>query len=244
MNVARDVTLLNLTNVVGDVEVKTDAAATGVTAVVVKTGRGSTQAEADAALADIGVTLGPGATEGAVDAIATQPKSNPTRGYSVQWTITLPPTAQIVITNRVGDVTVLGGGKGVQITNDVGDVAARDASGGLTLTTRVGDVVAHGNGVITVKSDVGDVSVRLAGEADSITANSRVGDVTVSIPREWKGRAVGTNNVGDVEVDNDALAITNLTKSRGRCEATLNGGGSGVLEASTQVGDVTIRHGG
>lgn len=244
MNVARDVGVFKLNNIVGDVEIKTDPAATGVTAVVVKSGKGITQAEADAAVAEIGVTLAPGSADGEVDALVTQPKSSPTRNYSVDWTITLPPTAQITIVNKVGDVTVVGGGKGVEITNDVGDVVARDAIGGIALTTRVGDVVAEGSGPITAKSDVGDVSVRLLGDSDAIKANARVGDVTVSVPRAWKGRFTGTNNVGDLDVDNDALAITTITKSRGRCEATLNGGGDSAIEAGTQVGDVNVRHGG
>jgi len=244
LNVTQDVTLFNLKNVVGDVEIKTDAAATGVTASVVKIGKGSTQGEADAAIGEISVTLAPGAVAGTIEAITTQPKSAKNRGYNVNWVVTLPPTAKLVITNRVGDVTVLGGNNGVEITNDVGDIAARNASGGLTLTTRVGDVTAHGSGAIVAKADVGEVSVRLSGPGESIQANARVGDVTVYVPRDWQGRATTSNNVGDLEFDNDALAISGLTKSRGRAEATLNGGGTGVLEAGTQVGDVTVRHGG
>lgn len=244
LTVTQDVSVFNLNNVVGDIEIKTDAAASGVTASVVKIGKGSTQGEADAALGEISVTLAPGAVAGTIEAITTQPKSANNRGYNVNWVVTLPPTAQLVITNRVGDVTVLGGNKGVQITNDVGDIAARNASGGLTLTTRVGDVAAHGSGEIVAKADVGDVSVRLSGPGESIKANARVGDVTVFVPRDWTGRATTTNNVGDLEFDNDALSISSLTKSRGRAEATLNGGGTGVLEAGTQVGDVTVRHGG
>lgn len=244
MNVAREVTQFKITNVVGDIELSADAAATGVSAEIVKTGKGATQAEADAALAEISVTMAPGQADGSVEAIVTQPKGGHHREYGVKWKITLPPTAQVTVVNRVGDITIQGSLKGVAVSNDVGDIDAKSVAGGVDVSTRVGDVFASGEGAVASKSDVGNVTVEVAAGAESLKATSRVGDVNVTIPRAWTGTVKATNNVGDLELQSQDFSVSEVKKSRGRCEAKLNGGGAGSLEASTQVGDVTIRSAG
>ena len=73
-------------NHVGDVTITADPQAREIRAEVVKIGKGSTQAEADKALRQIGVSLGPRPTGSTtVQAVAEHPQLHGFRGYEVRW---------------------------------------------------------------------------------------------------------------------------------------------------------------
>lgn len=216
-------TQLTIENTVGDITVISDAAATGVSAVVIKKGRGSTQQRADEALTEIRLSLAEVAgTPGTVLAKAEHPKSSNKKNYSVEWRITAPTNAKLVVGVDVGDVTIRDFASGAKITTDVGDVDAQNIAGGLEVKTDVGDITAKNiTGNLTAQTDVGDINARAAGQ---INCRTNVGDLTLNVFGEPGQPIVALTDVGDLDV-------------------RLPAGLSGSLSAAVDTGDLSVRLG-
>ena len=110
----------------------------------------------------------------------------------------------------------------LDLLSDVGDATARRFDGGVSVRSDVGDVVLTDihNGA-DVRSDVGDIVVRASGP---IVALSDVGDIEVTV----LDRGYGLSD------------LINLRSDVGDIEVSLPSHAMGMLNASTDTGDIDI----
>jgi hypothetical protein len=254
-------------NRVGDVTIKIDPTAKGVSASVVKTGKGSSVHEARRALEDIRVSLLKSEDHpGVVEASVEHPKGNAFRQYQVSWLITMPASRNVVVKNGVGDVQVDGlSGEAnihtdvgdatvhgatektdqigpVEVTTDVGSISAQHIGKGIHAVTNVGDIHASGGGKVQLASDVGDVTLHLTNEnPDSVDCTADVGDVEVFLPAERKGALYAETDVGDTIIELGAIPMQNVHHRRKHFRGELGGSAEPRASLQTDVGSVTVR---
>lgn len=251
-----------LRNMVGDVTITADSAATSVTAEAKKVGKGPDDAGAQEALKEISVSVGPSPDEpGVLLLSAKHPGGKPGRGYEVEWTVTAPPAMVIDLKNNVGEVKVTGFRAGATVTCNVGDLTLQDIAGGVNVDGNVGDLTATGiDGAVTAATSTGDITVNSTGAVSaqtstgrvrvsamgkqpaSVTATTSTGDVSVTVPASWAGRVKASTSVGDLLVQLEKLDA-GADKGRKSFRGTVGGGGEATIEASSSVGDVKVSNG-
>ncbi len=150
-------------------------------------------------------------------------------------TLALPDDRHLDLRTGLGDVSVHGTTASVVIDVDVGDVTVRGADGGLAVRTGLGDVdlvtpghveVHTGDGDVTVEqsgsprdlrvvTDLGDITVRLASDADvdlEIETRGRITVRTPGITTVGSGRVARRNGDGSIRIE--------LRSPRGDVEVT------------------------
>lgn len=239
---AGSVTRLRVVNEVGDVEVRSDPSAEEVRAELVRTGRGPSPEEAEAALKELVVSLAPVGNEpGTVLATMSRPpKPLKGRHYSVDWRIVAPAGLRLEVTTNVGDISAEGFTGGVALKSDVGDISASGFAGGIEAQAQVGDMTLSGKGPVTARSDVGDISIRaFVRSGESVTATSNVGDIVLRLPDDWMGKLVAKCNVGDVRVSLPRASMSDVV-SKNSFFAAVIGTGNGGIELKSDVGDISV----
>jgi len=235
-------------NNVGDIEIVADENATGITAEIVKIGRGSSRSNAQESLERIDVVFAPLADEDGVFVCTSEfPKKWAGHSYSLDWHITAPASLAIEILNNVGDIRAVGFADGVTARADVGDITLRDIAGGLDIRCNVGDIVADAAGPITITSDVGDIDLKVLTDASdttsTVTVRCDVGDISVLLPAGFMGLVDASVDVGDVDADFEHVgshAIVKQSRRHRSLRAELNHASSPVHELNADVGDVEI----
>ncbi len=212
-------------NCFGDVIVHADDVVGKIQAEIVKTGKGVTMSEAEAALAEIEVSLAPkDGAPGTVVASARHPKGSYRRHYEVQWRIIAPPDVSIDVLSNFGDVKACGFHRGAVLKSDFGDLQAEAA------------------GRIELETDFGDIEVHLLPEnPDDVTAYTDFGDVVVRWPSNRKGRLVTGTDFGSLDLGLEGMTMRRV-RHRGRYfDAELGGSSEPRTELTTDFGDVSIR---
>jgi len=112
----------------------------------------------------------------------------------------------------------------LEASSDVGDVHITDCA------------IAN----VNARSDAGEVVVETSDSAPQITAKSNVGKVTITLSKDASFQYSCATSVGSVKLDN-LLQQSNSNKdyTGGKFNGTYNGG-TGRVEATTDVGEVTI----
>ncbi len=240
---APSVRSLVLRNCVGDVIIQADGSATQVRADVVKSGRGLSAQQADEALGEIELSMA--VSPDRPDTIVAEgkhPGGDAFRSHSVDWRITAPPGVVIDVTNDVGDIHIKGFAAGATIRGSVGDIHVRGVSGGLTVQNEVGDVHAQASGTISIDSGVGDVALTVGeGDDEPITARTEVGDLTVALPAQRKGRLVADSDVGSLHIHLDDTLLHNTRQRAHHFDAQLAGVSEPTIDLATEVGDLKVR---
>ncbi|EST33100.1 hypothetical protein N566_19645 [Streptomycetaceae bacterium MP113-05] len=142
----------------------------------------------------------------------------------------VPGGTPVTLRTRLGDVSVTGLAASVEARTDVGSVELTEVHGEeVTAHGKTGGVILDDVGFRTGQagSKLGDVRLDVTDDFDSLTATSKTGDVTVSLPESAGPFAVtATSELGDEKVtaDRDASAPSQV-------------------EATTSIGDVTVRAG-
>lgn len=237
-------TKLVVNNRVGDVEVIADASATQVTAEVVKTGRGPTQADAEEALEEISVSLeAVGGSPGVIEARVDHPEGSSRHGYSVSWRITAPTGLAIEVHNGVGDVKAEGFTGGAVVVSGVGDVTISGQAGGAQATTDVGDADISASGPIQVRTRVGGARVHvLPGAPEPISVRTDVGDLELRLPEGRSSSAiVAEADVGSVSMNTDGKHKVRGRGASDRFSGKLGDGSGPPIALSTNVGNLTVR---
>ncbi len=239
-------TSLALSNQVGDVTIKTDPGATGITAEVTSIGKGRSAQAAQEALNEINIRLDaqPDAA-GVVVARADHPSGSIGRGYSVRWVVTVPEGFAADVRNGVGDVRIGALAGPVTASVGVGDITIDGSGGDVSATGGTGDIRVTGAGVIRAETKVGDVHVTqrpATGRAPAdVHASTGVGDVTVQIATSWQGRVTAGTGVGEVDVTSSGATLK-AEQSSGKAFAGSLGDATGAqVTAKSNVGDVTVR---
>ncbi len=263
----RPASMLVVDNGVGDIVIRAGDSGGEVRAEVVRVGKGASIGQAEEALQDIKVALEAKSGEaGTLLARAEHPAHALGKNYEAQWTIVAPPDVPLTIENSVGDIkvdgfwgpvsirnsvgdtTVIGGQASADSTGPttikvgVGDVRASRSSGGLEAETEVGDIHAEADGPIRLLSDVGDVHLSLRRPtSQSISINSRVGDVIVYLPTEQRGRLTADTGVGSVEARLGDMNLSGFRQRNHSMSADLGASTTPTIDLTAGVGDVMIQ---
>jgi DUF4097 and DUF4098 domain-containing protein YvlB len=249
---------LRLTNTAGDVNVQTGGDAE-VVVTFTKTAWGSDQAEAEARLDDLKVSVTQAGDE--IKVIVTQPEEinfiGDHRSGQVDFTITVPARTQVTAQSGFGDLTLAGTTGDATLHTGSGAVTARSLTGSLDLRSDFGDVTVEDATGETVKinsssgklqldrvqaagrleahSDFGVVTVRDGGAAE-LDASSSSGDITLT-NLTVAGTATANTDFGSLRLTQVLAEAYDLETSSG--DVTVEGG-RGPLKAHTDFGDVDV----
>jgi hypothetical protein len=233
---------LRIENMVGDVKVVADPAASGVTMELTLIGKGTSQAKADEALRDIELNVNDPAGDTGVTATAKHPSNGggwSGKQWEVRWVVTAPPSVKIDVDDDVGNITIVGFERGAKVSTDVGDVKVSGVMGGVVARTDVGNAVVNAQGPADVTTNVGNVRLELMGESSNIRASADVGSIHLVMPPEWAGKVTGKSDVGEVKTVVPGLATKSDMGGGGRVSGNV-GSGSSSATLSADVGSITI----
>ena len=209
-----------------------------------KTGWGSNQAKANAALEDLKI-------------ITTQDNNNVTvrvepvdtvyifafrtRPDSVAFTITVPTNTMVITQSNVGDIALSETVGNANLQTEFGDVSVTNAKGSLTVDTNSGKVtvgkVQANKQTIDLKSEFGSITLEKATARD-INVHSNSGELKlenveatgdISLASEF-GRIQfksGQADMLNIEANSGAVILTDLVINK-------------PLTAKTEFGDVTL----
>ena len=250
---------LTLDNTAGSVTV---TAGTGSEIVLSahKTVWGATEAEAQAALADLKITVTQ--TGNAVTIKVVQPAEvtlvGQTRGGSVDFTLSVPADTALDLSTGFGEVTASGVTSGARLHSSSGTIEATDVAGDLVLTTDFGDVTLEraAAGTVEAGSSSGQVTLRQVEATGAVALHSDFGDVSfgdgsaASVAAKTSSGAVTLRDLsvaGAVEAHSDFgdLSVTQVDAADGYDLGTSSGavtltGATGTVKADTGFGDILI----
>lgn len=233
---------------VGDIAVVGREGASGITAEIVKVGRGASPEKARESLERIEIVMAPLADNpGAFLCTSEFPEKWSGHSHKVEWRITAPTSMALDLLSDVGDIEAERFNSGARVRSDVGDVSLIDILGGVDVRSDVGDIDISAGGRVIARSDVGDVNLTIidTGYADShpIDIRSDVGDVELLLPAHFMGLIDAETNVGDVDMDldeADAFSILSRSRSGKSMRIELNGVDEPAHELRTEVGDIEV----
>lgn len=265
LSAPRPTARLLVDNSVGTIRVSADETAGEVRAEITKVGKGYSEQVAQAALDEINVRLEVTDNGSTVRATAEHPQGSSGRNYEVAWVITAPPQVDVDVRNDVGDVHVKGRLKAIsiknsvgdatvssgpapamisgpiQVTSAVGDVHVHGGSAGLTVESDVGDVHATAGGNVNIRSDVGDVTLKLLpAQADSVRVSTDVGDISVFLSPQQQGRIVADCDTGRIRMNITGSQVKELREREHHASARLGDAGAPVIDLTADVGSITI----
>lgn len=229
-------------NPCGDVRVKADPKATEFSAVVRRTAKARTAAEAEAALELVKVTAkpdGPGAV--AFKAEYPDRRAPQDTWVSVDWVITVPESAHIRVDASMGDVEVRGVSGGASIEASMGDVAVTGVAGGATIDASMGDVTVEVSGGTTVSASMGDVEVKLVGAAAPLTVSASMGDVHVTIPAAGWSRLEAATAMGQVSAPERTQDAAKWVVEDDKFLAVFSESGGHAARISDSMGDIVLK---
>jgi DUF4097 and DUF4098 domain-containing protein YvlB len=212
---------LNLGNVVGDVQV-TGGAGSEIIVTAHKTAWGTDDADAQAALANLRVTITQ--TGNIVSVQVERPETYSFKGE--------------VIEGVVSFVVQVPADTAVDAATGYGNVNASGLTGGAVLTSGSGQVTASGlAGEVELHSDYGDVTLERA-EPDGVTAFSSSGRVSLE-EVDADGAVELTSGYGNVSFEGGTAQDVEASTSSG--QVTLSDlAVSGSVNASSDYADVTV----
>ena len=141
-------------------------------------------------------------------------------GVELRYTVKVPASAQVDLTNTNGRVSV------------------QDVRGATVIGTTNGEIsVRNLGGPLKATSTNGGIEVDLAALAGDVRLETTNGGVTVKLPADAKASLSARCTNGGIDVE--GLTVEEVEKSRRRLEARLNGGGPRV-EVETTNGGITF----
>jgi DUF4097 and DUF4098 domain-containing protein YvlB len=227
-----------------------------------KTGWGLNQAEADAALAALKISL---TQTGSAVVIQVEPAVGlvlPIKGRSnsVDFTIQVPADAAVKAHTSFGDVQVTGAAGGTDASTTNGRASARQVSGAVRLLSDFGAVTlddstlstvnaTSSNGAVTLNQVTASGAVELhsdfgalayqTGQAASLVARTSNGRVTLS-NLTIAGLANARSDFGSLTLTQVAAGSYAVNSSNGSVSID---GAAGNVQARSDFGHVTVRHG-
>lgn len=188
-----------------------------------KTAWGATQAEAEAALAALKVTITQKGN--AVTVRVVRPEKIVVAGSSqsdeVEFTITVPAETAVTAKADFGDVTLSGTTGDADLQTDFGDIDVQDVKGGVITETSSGKVTA----------------MRVGGEGESVKLESDFGRVVLedATAREvWLHSSSGATELTQVDASSTVTAKTDFG------DVTLEGVTAETYDLRTSSGKITV----
>lgn len=148
-----------------------------------------------------------------VEIIASQPPG-PSRNWSVEFEITVPPDTVLDLDTGAGNVDVQGIEGEIVARTGAGNVTVRDATAAVALQTGAGNISYEGepSGLCTFDTGAGNITLRLPQDAEvELDLNTSVGnielggfDVEGDIARTRVTGAIGTGEQATIQADTGA----------------------------------------
>lgn len=205
---------LNVENAAGKVTV-TGGSGKEIVIAIRKKGFGSTQADADSALAALKIDMTQNGDAVTVKVIPQNPANQ------VDFTITVPEETAITTSNLFGDTT---------LSNIKGDIDLKTNAG----SVRVSDV----QGKIKLQSDFGEIRLERV-TADALDIGSNAGSIKLKQVTVKETVTVKTD-FGNVNLDQAIAKSYDLKTNAGKIEVN---GASGWLKAATEFGGIEVTGG-
>lgn len=237
------VELLLLENYLGDCTIRADPAARGVRAEVELIGRARTQADADAARAEMTATLvsKPASRPPTVVAMIDHPGNNHWFQHESRWTIIVPPDIAVRARNVVGALNVEGIRRGAYLQTGAGTIKVRDLRGGLTLITEDGAADVEAAGRIEIRLNAGDAIVNLLSPNPAdVAVRVRAGKITLHLPADRSGVLSAETTVGRVRLDLPGIELNRALNEDRHVECQLNGNPRPRIDLINELGDIVI----
>lgn len=159
---------------------------------------------------------------------------------SMDLTVVVPESVTVDrVATDVGDVEVRDVTGDLTVEAGTGDVTVERVDGRVDARTSTGDVTLRSIGVLgTVRTGTGDADVEVPAVEGDTTVRSEVGDLTARLAPDLDVDLVARSNVGDVSVGNLSLRTDRATERE--VVGTLGDGGP-TLTLATGTGDVSVR---
>ena len=159
----------------------------------------------------------------------------------------------IKITNSLtGDIKLNTAGGDIEVSSAIGNCKFNTAGGDINVISFKGDVKANtaggdirlngSDGELKVNTAGGKIDVTYKGENKEISLNSMAGDITLSIPSDYKANCKLMTMNGDIKSD-ITIARENQKDNpamKNQVVGTINGGGKS-LNCSTMSGNIFIK---
>lgn len=223
----------------GALKVRIDSAATQARVEGDKIALASSDAEAQAALADIVITLARDPNDAARLVLRMEiPPGTPTV-YTADAELTLPAGVALTVNSDNSATTVIRNTGATTLTLSNGTVVVTEQAGDTAILTGNGRIeVESTQGNVTAQTVSGSVSVDAQpGINGTVTARTQNGGVTIRVPAAFAAALELEAGIGSVSADLADFVVSDLVAGPRRITATLNGGG-GTITGITNVGVV------
>jgi hypothetical protein len=150
-------------------------------------------------------------------------------------TLELPDDRHLELRTGLGDVDVRGTVASVVIDVGVGDVLVRGADGGLAVRTGLGDVDVVTPGHAEIHTGQGHATVEQSGDPRDLRVRTELGDITVTLASD-ADVDLEIRTRGRITVRTASITVV----GSGRI-ARRNGDGSIRIELESSTGDVEVR---
>jgi DUF4097 and DUF4098 domain-containing protein YvlB len=232
--------VLSVENAAGDVTV-TGGEGDEIVVAVHKTAWGPTQAEAEAALAALKVTITQNGN--AVTVRVEQPEkiviAGSSRSDTVDFTITVPSETAVSASTNFGDATLSGTTGKADLKTSFGAVNAQDVKGSVTAESSSGAIEAKRVGAegqtLKLETSFGKIVLEDAVAAEA-SLNSDSGEIELTRV-EATGAVSAKSNFGAVTLEQVAAETYDLDTNSGKITVH---GAHGAVKAHTDFGDVEV----
>jgi hypothetical protein len=139
-------------------------------------------------------------------------------------TVALPASVALKVRTEAGRIDVSGAAGGVDLRSGAGPIWVRDVTGGAQLRSRAGAIegeVAHGT--IDATTTAGPITLTVTDDLSRLSASTEVGPIELVVP------------------DTTYAVDARTTLGRTRVEVSRDDTSDRVIQAHSEVGDVTVR---
>lgn len=247
------VTTLKVVTKNGSIRVGVDSARTDARVRVFKFANSSSPAAASELLDNILVDIKrSGDSDEILEITVTLPNSDGTTSRSfafggngrtgVSLNITLPAGLILDLATDNGPITVAGNTGPAKVRTSNGGIVVDGNAGDCDLATTNGAIIADRvNGNLLAHATNGAIEARVTPPAENpmIDLSTSNGSIRLEVPINAKAGLELRSSAGLVNADLTGFAVTDLSRTRSRVTATLNGGG-GAIKAATTAGIVSF----
>lgn len=161
----------------------------------------------------------------------------------VDFAIAIPAGAALDLTTSAGAILVIGNTAPVRARNTLGDISVTSTFGDVDIATGAGNLVLTDvTGNVAATTDNGRIDAQVSLPAfGTMTLTSGIGPINILVPTTTA--AILTLNAGNgfVNANFTGFVVTNRQQvGVGNLAAILNGGGGGIIQATTNNANITF----
>lgn len=151
------------------------------------------------------------------------------KGCTVNYTVRVPESVTVRASTDSGDLSVSDINRDLDLSNKSGDITVENARGKVRLQGESGQITGRQLHSTDVRAQLtsGDIALRFAAAPDLAEADTRSGDIRITVPRAEGGYRVRAN----------------VTDGRREVDVDVNSGSSRTINAQIESGNLGINHG-